>query len=48
MIAVVTGGEIVDQGPYHELMNKSKTLSELVQTIATERQDSKAGDTGMN
>lgn len=47
-IVVVSRGEIVDQGPYDELMNKSKTLRELVQTISTERKESRAGDTGMD
>ncbi|CAF0918354.1 unnamed protein product [Adineta ricciae] len=44
-IAVVSRGEIIDQGSYNELMNKSKTLRELVQTIATERQESRTSDT---
>ncbi|UJR25517.1 hypothetical protein I4U23_006863 [Adineta vaga] len=41
-IIVVSRGEFIDQGHYNELMNKSKILRELVQSIVTERKESTA------
>jgi ABC-type multidrug transport system ATPase subunit len=48
-IVIISHGEIVDHGPYNELMNTSKILNELVHSIAVsekeqyQRQASEAG-----
>jgi ABC-type methionine transport system ATPase subunit len=38
-IFVVSQGEIVDQGPYKDLMNRSKILRELVHSITTSNKE---------
>ncbi|CAF1083600.1 unnamed protein product [Rotaria sordida] len=43
-IVVVSRGEIVDHGPYDELMNKSKILRDLVYAIVTEGNERRASD----
>ena len=45
-IVVVLQGEIVDHGPYNELMNKSKILRDLVYSFATEQSERKTSDAG--
>ena len=48
-IAVVHEGEIVDHGPYNELVVSSKTLRELIHSTATSDSDQysrRVSDTG--
>ncbi|CAF1923142.1 unnamed protein product [Rotaria magnacalcarata] len=44
-IVVVASGEIIDHGSYDELMKKSKTLRDLVYSIATKETEQKSSDT---
>jgi hypothetical protein len=39
--------EIIDHGPYDELMNKSKILRDLVYSIVTEQIERKLSDAGI-
>ncbi len=45
-IVVVSHGEVIDYGPYDELMNKSKILRDLVRSIETEETTRKFSDEG--
>ncbi len=44
---VVSRGEIIDYGPYNELMNKSKILRDLVYSIESEQTARKFSDAGI-
>ena len=42
---VVSHGEIVDNGPYNDLMDKSKILRDLVHSIASEQMARQSSET---